>query len=73
MSIDIVPHYHALCGKSFYMAMLLTLRNGGRYKTDKLWCRYVVASAMNMMCVIEWVGVVKLWSGSIIFQKSGQR
>jgi hypothetical protein len=38
-----------------------------------LWCRYIVASAEDMLLVIEWVGEVELWSGSIIIQKSGQR
>ncbi len=56
MSIAIVPHAHAACGKSFWMVMLFTLLNGERRGTGRLWCRYVVASAVDMVYVIKWVG-----------------
>ncbi len=72
-SIAIVPHDHAACGKSFWMAVRSTPRNKGRCGTDKLWCRYVVACAVEMLLVIACVGVVKMCSGSIIVQKVGQR
>jgi hypothetical protein len=45
----------------------------GRRGTGKLWCRYVDASAVDMLFIMEWVGEVKLWTGSIIVHKSGQR
>jgi hypothetical protein len=53
------------------MAMRFTLRKGGSGGTGRLWCRYVVAIAVEMLFVMECVGEVKLWSGSIIVQKSG--
>ena len=56
VSIAIVPHDHAACGKSFWMAMWFILRNGGRRGTGMLWCRYVVASAVDMLHVIKRVG-----------------
>ena len=31
-----------------------------------------MAIAVDMLFAIEWVAVVKLWSGSIIVQKSGR-
>ncbi len=71
--MTIVPQYHAACGKSFWMAIRFTLRKGGRCGTGKLWCMYVVASAVDMLFVIEWVGFIKLQSGSIIIKKSGKR
>ena len=71
VSIAIVLHDHAANGKSFWMAMRFTLRKGGRGGTSKLWCRYVVAIAVDMLFVVEWVGEDnKLCSGSIIVQKS---
>jgi hypothetical protein len=73
VSIAIVPHYHAACGKSFWMAMRFTLRNKVRRGTGRLWCRYDVASAVDMLFSVNWAGVVKLWSGYILVQKSGQR
>ncbi len=73
MSIAIVPHDHAACRKSFWMAMRFTLQNGGRCGAGKLWCRYVMAIEVDMLFVIEWMGVLKLCSGSIIVQKSWQR
>jgi len=51
VSIAIVPHDHAACGKSFWMAMRFTMRNGGKRGTGRLWCRYVVASAVDMLFV----------------------
>ncbi len=71
--IAIVPHDHGACGKSFWMAMRFTIRNEGRRGTGKLWRRYDVASAMDMLLVIACIVVVKLWSGSIIVQKYRQR
>ena len=53
------------------MAMWFTLRKGGSGGTGRLWCRYVVAIAVEMLFVMACVGEVKLWSGSIIVQKSG--
>ena len=53
------------------MAMRFTLRKGGRGGTGSLWCRYVVAIAVEILFVMEWVGEVKLRSGSIIVQKFG--
>ncbi len=60
VSIAIVPHDHAASGESFWMAMRFTLRTGERRGTGKLWYRYAVASAMDMLFVIMWVGMVKL-------------
>ena len=34
------------------MAMRLTLRKGGSVETGRLWCRYVVASAVDMLFVM---------------------
>ena len=73
MSIANVPHDHAASGKSLWMALRFTLRKGGRGGTGRLWCRYVVASAVDELFVMEWVGEVKLWSGSTIVQKFGDR
>ena len=70
VSIAIVPHDRAAGGKSFWMAMRFTLRKGARDWTGRLWCRYVVAIAVDMLVVMEWVEEVKLWSGFIIVQKS---
>ena len=53
--------------------MRLTLRNGGRGGTGRSWYRYVVASAIAMLVDIVMEGVVKLFSGSIMVQNSGQR
>jgi hypothetical protein len=73
VSVASVLHDHAACVKSFYMTMQFILRNGERRGTGKLWCRYVVAIALDMLFILEWVGVVKLWCGSIIVQKYRQR
>ena len=68
LSIAIVPHDHEGKGESFCMAIRLTLWNGGRCGTSILWCKYAVASAVDMLLEGSCVGVVKLWSGSIIVQ-----
>ncbi len=49
--------------------MRFALRKGGRSGTARLWCRYVVAITGKTLLVMEWVGEVKMWSGSIIGQK----
>ena len=68
MSIAIVPHDHEGKGESVCMAIRLTLRKGRRCGTHILWCKYVVESVVDMSLVSSCVGVVKLWSGSIIVQ-----
>ena len=51
VSIAIVPHDHAACGKSFWMAMRFTLRNGRIRGTGRLLCRYIAASAVDILFV----------------------
>jgi len=59
--------------ESVCIAMRLTLRNEGSGGTGRSWCRYVVANAVVMLVEIVREGVVKLFSGSIMIQNSGQR
>ena len=73
ISMAIVPHDQGARGESVCIAMRLTLRNGGSGWTGRLWCRYVVARAVAMLVDIVKEGVVKLFSGSIMVQNSGQR
>ena len=73
VSMAIVPHDQGASGESVCIDMRLTLRNGGSGGTGRLWCRYVVARAVAMLVVIVKEEVVKLFSGSIIVQNSGQR
>jgi len=73
VSMAIVPHDQGESGKSVCIAMRFTLRNGGSGGTGRLRCRYVVARAIAMLVDIVKEGVVKLFSGSIIVQNSGQR
>ena len=73
VSMAIVPCDQGASGESVCIAMRLTLRNGGSGGTRRLWCRYVVARAVATLVDIVNEGVVKLFSGSIIAQNSGQR
>jgi len=73
VSMAIVPHYKGACGESVCIALRLTLRNGGSGGTRESWCRYVVASAVAMLVDIVREGVVKMFSGFIMVQNSGQR
>ena len=65
-SMTIVPHEQGARRDSVCIAVRLTLRKGGSGGTGRSWCRYVVASAIDMLFAMEWGGKVKLWSGSII-------
>jgi len=71
-SMAIVPHDRGARGESVCIAMRLTLRSGGSGGTGRSWCRYVVASAVTMLVDIVREGEVKLFSGSIMVQNSGQ-
>ena len=66
VSMAIVPHDQEASGEPFCIVMRLTLRNGGRGNTGRLWCRYVVARAVAMLVDIVREGVMKIFSGSII-------
>jgi len=73
VSMAIVPHDQGASGESVCIAMRLSLRNRGGDGTGRSWCRYAVASAVAMLVDIVRKGVVKLVSGSIMVQNSGQR
>ena len=73
VSMAIVPRDQGASGESVCIAVRLTLRNGGSGGTGRLWCRHVVARAVAMLVDIVGDGVVKVFSGSIIVQNSGQR
>jgi len=72
VNMAIVPRDEGARVESVCIAMRLTLRNGGSVGTGRSWWRYVVARAITVLVDIVKKGVVKLFSGSIIVQNSGQ-